>query len=262
LKKPSAVSDQELKEDKKENTMPLLVQLVVRCGMALAAFVPLWVHLVVGWVLAIATLAMVGFYVPAADVKIGESYLIFFYHFPSAVNCLNMFLFAGAVSLVYLIWRSPRADLWAASAVEVGVLACTVTLATGSVWAKAAWGIWWEVTDPRLMSVAVMWLIYVAYIALRNTIDEPVKRARFCAVFGILAVLNVPMVLFSIRVLGQVSHPPMEVTMGETSMVLTRWFGAAGFLVLYTAFWRLRYRVHAYKYEGLRLEEGFSRAGI
>jgi heme exporter protein C len=242
--------------------MLLSSPLVVRCVRGIAALVPLPVHLVIGWVMAIATLALVGFYVPAADKVIGESYLIFFYHFPSAVNCLNMFLFAGAVSLVYLIWRSPRIDLWAASAVEVGVLACTVTLATGSVWAKAAWGIWWNVTDPRLMSVAVMWLIYVGYLALRNTIDEPVKRARFCAVFSILATLNVPMVLFSIRVLGQVNHPKMEVTMGETSMVVTRWFGAAAFLVLYTAFWRLRYRVHAYKYEGLRLEEGFSRAGI
>lgn len=242
-------------------------------------------HMIIGWLLVLVTLGLVGFWVPVADKVIGASYLIFFFHFPSAVNGLNLFVFAGILSLVYLLkekgtldlWAAAAGlrlgikvsyeadkgalDLWAAAAVEVGLLATTITLATGSIWAKAAWGIWWAVNDPRLMSVAIMWLTYLGYAALRNTLEEPAKRARFCAVFGVLAALNVPVVLFAIRVLGQKNHP-MAVTMAETSMVVTRWFGAGAFFVLYTALWRLRHAVLESADGGKRLEENFSRAGI
>ena len=223
-------------------------------------FVPLPEHLIAGWVLVVATLGMVGFWVPPREAKIGESYLIFFFHFPSAVNGLNLFLFAGGLSFAYLWRRHPALDLWAASAVEVGLLATTVTLVTGSIWAKVAWGIWWNVRDPRLMSVALMWLMYVGYVALRNTLEDAGKRAQFCAVFGALATLNVPVVLFSIRVLGS-EHHPMTVDLSELSMVVTRCFGAAAFFVLYTALWRLRYLVLHTAERKKRLEEAFARAG-
>ena len=222
---------------------------------------PIQLHFTVGWLLVVATLGLIGFWVPPSENILGSSYLIFFFHFPSAINCLNFFAFAGVVSLFHLARQTAKSDLWAASAVEVGVLACTITLVTGSFWAKAAWGHWWVVTDPRLMSVAIMWLTYLAYLALRGTIDEPTKRGRFCAVFGALATLNVPLVYFAIRIFGQENHP-MNVEMSQLSMIVTRWFGAASFLVLYTAFWRMRYRVLLSRYEVLRLEEGLTRAGI
>jgi heme exporter protein C len=222
---------------------------------------PIQLHFAVGWLLVVSTLGLVGFWVPSREKILGESYLIFFFHFPSAINCLNFFAFAGVISLFHLARRTPKSDLWAAAAVEVGVLACTVTLVTGSLWAKAAWGIWWSVTDPRLMSVAIMWLTYLAYLALRGTIDEPTKRGRFCAVFGALAMLNVPLVYFAIRIFGQENHP-MQVVMSEREMVITRWFGALAFLVLYTALWRMRYRVLESRYESFRLEEALTRVGI
>lgn len=222
---------------------------------------PISLHATLGWVLVIATLALVGFWIPPADRIIGESYLIFFFHFPSAINCLNLFLLAGAFSAVHLVRKRPQSDLAAAAAVEVGILATTVTLVTGSIWAKAAWGVWWEVRDPRLMSVAIMWLTYLGYWALRMTIDEPEKRGRFCAVFGVIAAVNVPAVYFSIRVLGRMQHP-MEVALSETSMVVTRWFGAGAFLILYLAFWRMRYRVLRAADRMNRMEQRFADSGI
>ncbi len=222
---------------------------------------PLQVHFVLGWLLVVGTLAMVGFYVPGKEKVIGESYLIFFFHFPSAVNCLNFFMFSGFLSFLYLVRRTPSLDHWAATAAEVGVLACTVTLVTGSIWAKAAWNEWWVMTDPRLMTVAIMWLTYTAYLALRGTIEEPVKRARYCGVFGVLACLNVPLVYFSIQWLGKEQHP-MSVELGERSMIITRWFGAFAFFVLYTALWRMRYRVTHDGYEIHCLEAEFTERGI
>lgn len=221
---------------------------------------PLSVHATAGWVLVAVTFALVGFYVPAEDVKIGASYLIFFVHFPSAVVGLLVFVLAGAGCAAYLVRPGDRTDFWAASGIEVGVLASTITLVTGSIWAKAAWGLWWDSSDPRLMTVAILWLTYAAYLVLRGTLEEPARRARFCAVFGLLATLNVPLVHFSIRLFNPVHHPA-QATMGVHSMLLTRWFGVFAFLMLYTALWRLRYRVHRQRARYRRLEEALVRDG-
>jgi heme exporter protein C len=214
---------------------------------------PLPIHIGLGWALVIYTLSLVGFRVPSAEAVIGESYLIFFFHFPSAINCLNLFFFAGIASMYHLWRRTPGSDLWAASAVEVGVLACTVTLVTGSIWAKAAWGEWWVVSDPRLMSVAIMFLTYLGYLALRSAVDEPLKRARFSAVFGSIAMLNIFIVYFSVRIFPVENHP-MKVEMAHSSMRLAQWIGAGAFLVLYTGLWRLRYRLLRAREEVERLD--------
>src|SRR5207249_4037325 len=172
---------------------------------------------------------------------LGRSYLIFFFHFPSAITCLLFFGFAGVLSAIHLATGSEESDRGALAAVEVGVLGCTITMVTGSIWAKAAWGHWWVWQDKRLMTVAIMWFTYLGYLALRGAIDNPAQRARFCAVFGVIGAINIPLVWFSIRLFGQKSHP-MNVTL-ERSMRETMWFGALSFLVLYAAFWRVRARV-------------------
>lgn len=222
---------------------------------------PIPVHLALGWLMVLVTLGMVGFWIPPSDKVIGESYLIFFFHFPSAVNCLNLFMIAGIFSGLYLVRKKPESDLLGASGVEVGLLATTVTLVTGSIWARAAWGIWWDVRDPRLMSVAIMWLTYLGYWALRGSLDQPQKRALFCSVFGVIAAVNVPVVYYAIRVFGK-EHHPMEVTMGDFSMKVTRWFGALAFLILYTALWRMRYAVLRTRESARQLEERFAEASI
>lgn len=225
---------------------------------------PVQIHNTIGWLLVLVTLGLVGFSVPPTEDTIGESYLIFFFHFPSAINCMIFFLIAGGVGLYLVLsrFKNPRADLWAASAVEIGLLACTITLVTGSIWAKAAWGHWWNFKDPRLMTVAIMWFTYAGYVAFRAAIDDPVQRARFCAVFAVVAAVNVPIVWFAIAVLGRVKHPETGVTMGEPSMIFARRFGLFAFLVLYTALWRLRSRVLRHRHEVASLEEEFHRAGI
>lgn len=222
---------------------------------------PLVAHTILGWLLAAATFGLIGFYLPPRDATIGESYLIFFIHFPSAISSLLFFICAGGLSLDYLIRRRPASDLWASTAVEVGVVGCTITLLTGSFWAKAAWGLWWDNADPRLMTVAVMWLTYLAYLVLRSTLEEPTRRARFSAVFGVLATLNVPLVWFAIRIFQKVSHP-QDIVLKDAEMVITRWFGVAAFLVLYSALWRLRVRVARERSRCRELEEEFARAGL
>jgi heme exporter protein C len=217
-------------------------------------------HYLIGWSLALVTLALMAFYVPLRENILGQSYLIFFYHFPSAINCLLFFGLAGVLSGLYLATGSAEADHGALAAVEVGILGCTITIVTGSIWAKAAWGRFWVWQDPRLMTVAVMWFTYLGYLFLRASVDSPVQRRLFAAVFGVIGAVNIPLVWFSIRWFGHISHP-MSVDL-VPQMRTTMWFGALAFLVLYTAFWRSRARLARLREETARLEETFAAQGI
>ena len=216
-----------------------------------------------GWAMVIITLSFVGFWVPQEERQLGSSYLIFFFHFPSALNCMEFFLLGGVFSAIYLRNQSPSMDLWAVSAIEVGMLACTITLVTGGIWARAAWGEWdtWVINDPRLMSVYFMWLTYAAYLALRSSMDQGKRRELYCAVFGILASINVPVVYYAIRIFGKENHP-MSLTLNTTSMKVTQWFGWASFLVLYIGLVRLRRNYYQRCRQLDRLQEEFNRAQI
>ena len=216
-----------------------------------------------GWAMVIITLSFVGFWVPQEERQLGSSYLIFFFHFPSALNCMEFFLLGGVFSAIYLRNKSPSMDLWAVSSIEVGMLACTITLVTGGIWARAAWGEWdtWVINDPRLMSVYFMWLTYAAYLALRSSMDQGKRRELYCAVFGILASINVPVVYYAIRIFGKENHP-MSLTLNTTSMKVTQWFGWASFLVLYIALVRLRRNYYQRCRQLDRLQEEFNRAQI
>lgn len=216
-----------------------------------------------GWAMVIITLSFVGFWVPQEERQLGSSYLIFFFHFPSALNCMEFFLLGGVFSAIYLRNKSPSMDLWAVSSIEVGMLACTITLVTGGIWARAAWGEWdtWVINDPRLMSVYFMWLTYAAYLALRSSMDQGKRRELYCAVFGILASINVPVVYYAIRIFGKENHP-MSLTLNTTSMKVTQWFGWASFLVLYIGLVRLRRNYYQRCRQLDRLQEEFNRAQI
>ena len=216
-----------------------------------------------GWAMVIITLSFVGFWVPQEERQLGSSYLIFFFHFPSALNCMEFFLLGGVFSAIYLRNKNPSMDLWAVASIEGGMLACTITLVTGGIWARAAWGEWdtWVINDPRLMSVYFMWLTYAAYLALRSSMDQGKRRELYCAVFGILASINVPVVYYAIRIFGKENHP-MSLTLNTTSMKVTQWFGWAAFLVLYIALVRLRRNYYHRCRQLDRLQEKFNRAQI
>ncbi len=120
----------------------------------------------------------------------GAIYRIIFFHVPAWFTCFTAFLVAGAASAWYLWRRNARCDALAVSAVEVGLVFTTVGLATGMIWARIIWGIWWT-WDPRLTWALVTWLIYGGYLMLRRAIDDPDTRAKNSAVLGIFAFTSV-----------------------------------------------------------------------
>lgn len=197
-------------------------------------------HAVFAMLLVILLNILVTYWVPFWIQGIGASYLIFFYHFPSAINLFLFYAVVAATSAMYLKTKDPIWDVRARAAAEVGVLANAVLLLTGSTWAKAAWNAWWIWDDPRLMSAAVMSLTYVGYLFLQSAVEEPDKRRQISAVFGILAFVNVPIVHFSIKWFGATSHPlKFDGLASDQRIVVTRWIGVFVFFVFYLLLYRL-----------------------
>jgi heme exporter protein C len=123
---------------------------------------------------------------------------IIYFHVPSAWVSMLAFAVTMAGSIGYLVTGQRRWDSLAVSSAEIGIAFTVAAIASGSVWAKPAWNTWWT-WDPRLTTYTIVLLLYVAYFMLRSAMEDPARRARFAAVYGIFAFLSVPITFFSIR---------------------------------------------------------------
>ena len=130
---------------------------------------------------------------------------IIYFHIATAwVGFLAFFVtFVGGVA--YLRTQSRTWDIVALSSAEIGTVFMLGVLVSGSIWAKPAWGVWW-VWDERLTISLVQFLIYVGYLMLRASVEDPSRRARFAAVYGIVAFISVPINFIAIR-LWRTQHP-------------------------------------------------------
>ena len=153
-------------------------------------------------ILAIVTALLLSFALYEALIAaptertMGDVQRIFYYHVPSAWTAFLLFLINFVASVVFLIRRDTKADILALVTAEVCVVFCTVVMATGPIWARPVWGIWWT-WDLRLTLTLVLWLIYVSYLVLRrfSTSSQTPVLASVLAIFG---ALDVPLVYFSI----------------------------------------------------------------
>jgi len=173
-----------------------------------------------------------------ADALQGEYSRIINIHVPSLWLAFLAFGVTAFGSVMWLWRKTERWDRLASSSVEVGILFTAIGLFTGMVWGNAVWGTPWDWGDWRLMTTAVMFFVYLGYMALRNAIEDPLIRARRSAILGTIAVLQVPLVYFSVnlfRTLHQTqSIRPDGSTMPE-EMVTAMLVNVAAFTVLYIA---------------------------
>ena len=153
--------------------------------------------------LALVTALLLSFALYAAliaaptEQTMGNVQRIFYYHVPSAWTAFVLFIINFVSSVVYLIRRTPKADILALVSAEVGVVFCTVVIVTGPIWARPVWGIWWAPGDIRLTTTLVLWLIYISYLVLRR-FSTSGKTPVIAAVVAIFGALDVPLVYFSI----------------------------------------------------------------
>ena len=137
-----------------------------------------------------------GFAAPE-DYQQGDTVRIMFVHVPAAWTGLFAYLCLGAASFFALVFRHSLADVAATAAALPGAVFTALALVTGSLWGKPMWGAWW-VWDARLTSVVVLFLFYVGYLALRSAIDDESRGARAAAVLGLVGLINLPIVKFSV----------------------------------------------------------------
>ncbi len=147
--------------------------------------------------LLLAALGMVFLYAPR-EATMGEVQRIFYFHVASAWVGFFGFFVTFVAGIGFLMSGRRGWDIMGLSSVEVGLTFMTMAVVTGALWAKAAWGTYWT-WEPRLTISAVQLFIYVAYGMLRESVESSEQKARFAAVYGIVAFVTVPLSWFAIR---------------------------------------------------------------
>ncbi|SNQ61664.1 cytochrome c biogenesis protein [Candidatus Methanoperedens nitratireducens] len=142
------------------------------------------------------------------------NFKIFYFHVPIAITAYLAFTIVFISGIKYLRTKQEKWDTRAVSAAEVGVIFAFLTLITGSLWARSAWGEYWVTWDVRLNTSLVLFLIYISYLMVRKSIDEPEKRARLSSVFGIIGFISVPLSFLSIRLWNRATVHPVVIGSG------------------------------------------------
>src|SRR5581483_1624838 len=139
------------------------------------------------------------------EATMGDMQRIFYIHMPCWIVSFTAYLVVSVSGAAYLITRNMKWDRLALSCAEIGTLFCMAGLVTGSIWGKPVWGIWWT-WDARLTLSFLVWLIYLAYLLLRDFVEDPARRAAFAGVYGIFAFVAVIFDYLAIR-LWRTQHP-------------------------------------------------------
>jgi len=157
-----------------------------------------WAAPLLGALAAVLALAGLWFgFTAPEDYQQGATVRIMFIHVPAAIMAMFAYVCLGVASFLALVFRHALADAAAQAAAPLGAALTFLALATGSLWGRPMWGAWW-VWDARLTSVLVLFLFFVAYLALRASIDDETKGARAAAILALVGLVNLPVVHFSV----------------------------------------------------------------
>jgi heme exporter protein C len=208
---------------------------------------------VVSAVLVATALVLVFLWAPL-EMTMKEVQRIFYFHV--AVDWVGFLAFFVTLvsSILYLRTAARKWDIVALSSVEIGALFLTLGAMTGSLWARPVWNTWWT-WDARLTTVAITWLVYLAYLMLRGAIDDPQRQARFSAVYGIVSFVTVPLTFASVFFLRTI-HPALfaastaaqgrmqfDTGLGSAKMGMTLTFCVIAFTVVYVTLLRMRIKL-------------------
>jgi len=153
-----------------------------------------------------------GLLVAPPDYQQGETVRIMFVHVPAATLAMGCYVFMAIASLVSIVWKHPLADVAAKSAAPIGACFTFLALVTGSLWGKPMWGAWW-VWDARLTSMLILFFLYLGYIAIWQTIEEPISAGRVAAILALVGAINIPIIKFSVVWWNSLHQPASLITM-------------------------------------------------
>jgi heme exporter protein C len=203
----------------------------------------------VGALISLAALVAFGLWGAPTDAVQGDAQRIMYLHVPSAWLAYLAFFITAAASALFL-WPRTRSGAWdriAGASAELGVLFTAFALALGSLWGRPVWGFWWA-WDARLVSTALLFFLFLGYLALRRIPGDPVGAAKRNAIAALIAFVDVPIVHFSVewwRTLHQkatVFNPELNPKIHGV-MGLTLWIGTIAFTLVYVYLLDRRYRL-------------------
>ncbi len=185
-----------------------------------------WANVLLWGMLITFPAALLCILIAPSDIELKYSQRIFYFHLPSNIMCAAAFLlyFVGGIGY----WRTRQRiwDILMLAGLELGVFFSLIGIVTGSIWARYAWGTFWT-WEPRLTTVTIMLVVYLAGWMLRNAVEDPNRKAALTAVFGIIGFINVPLVYFSTRFFPPGLHPVIF-KVGENGKEITT--GLEGFM--------------------------------
>ena len=206
-----------------------------------------------GWaaLASLVVLALFGLWGAPPDAVQSDAQRLMYLHVPAAWIAYLAFGVTATASALWL-WPRTRSPVWdrlAGASAELGVLFTGLTLVMGSLWGRPVWGVWWA-WDARLVTTAVLFFLYLGYLALRRVPGSPDARARRSAIAALIAFADVPIVHFSVtwwRTLHQqatVFDPELKAHIHGV-MAFTLWWGVLAFTLLYVYLLDRRYRLES-----------------
>lgn len=175
------------------------------------------------------------------NVEVVEAKIAFF-HIPVAVVSYLAFTITFILSIIYLMRKDIKKELLAYSSAKLGTIFTFLTLASGIIWSKLAWGAYWH-WDPRQTTVLILFLAFLAYIFLRNSIENISNRARISSIYAIVAYFMVPISYISARVFGSL-HPKTGGWSMSYEGILLLLIMLISFILLFVALLRLEYKMN------------------
>jgi heme exporter protein C len=188
-----------------------------------------------------AVFALVFAYAPL-DADQGLIQKIFYLHVPLAIVTLCGFMAGGLMAIKYLRTGDRRWDVRSYVAIHISIVFAIAVLATGSIWARAAWGHWWVWSEPTLVSFLIVFLLYCCYQPLRFSIEDPERQARYAAVFAVIAGAFVPLNFVAVRMAQAFTHPRVLSATGGNmpgSMRMVFLLAIGAIALVYVTLWRI-----------------------
>jgi heme exporter protein C len=140
----------------------------------------------------------VGFFVAPTDFQQGEAYRIIFIHVPAAWMGMMLYVLMAVYAGIGWAFNARLGSMMATAIAPTGAIFTFIALVTGSLWGRPAWGVWW-VWDARLTSTLILMFLYIGFISLQSSIDDPRRADRAGAVLALVGVINVPIIYFSVQ---------------------------------------------------------------
>ncbi len=169
-----------------------------------------------------------GFFVAPVDAQQGEFYRIMFIHVPTSILSMFFYLVMAGYAALGLIFNTRLSAMMASAIAPTGALFTLISLWTGALWGKPMWGAWW-IWDARMTSQLILLFLYLGFIALHASIDEPRRADRAAALLAIVGSVNVPIIYFSVKWWNTLhqgatikfSGTSMQITMQHTLLTMT-----------------------------------------